>query len=222
MKKGIFNKLINRKASLAVIGSSTRTMELAHSFSKQFNTINYQLIDENATSNATGRLKQETNNVEECKREGLAKAKFYVIAAKIDMNEYYKPKLKELTDAVHLVARNLKKGDYVVFESTSFPGCIEEVCIPILEKSSNLKVNEEFKVGFSPEKFNYDGDDTNKGNSSKLVSGSDENALEEIFNIYKHVLTSNIHKVANIRLTEIMKIIHSNHSHLSEKNLRYA
>jgi UDP-N-acetyl-D-galactosamine dehydrogenase len=112
-----------------------------------------------------------------------------------------------LLAASKTVGKVLKKGDYVVFESTVYPGCTEEDCIPVLEEHSNLKFPEDFKVGFSPERINPGDREHTLTTIKKVVSGNDAEALENIAKIYEMVITAGIHRAATIKVAEAAKII---------------
>jgi UDP-N-acetyl-D-galactosamine dehydrogenase len=106
-----------------------------------------------------------------------------------------------------MVAKSLKRGDYIVFESTVYPGCTEEICIPILENISGLKLNTDFKIGYSPERINP-GDKNNTLTSiTKVVSGSDQIALENISSVYESIIEAGVHKTPSIKVAEASKII---------------
>ena len=137
----------------------------------------------------------------------MASAKFYVVAVPTPIDEFKQPNLNALKGATTSVAKVLKKGDIVVFESTVYPGCTEEVCIPILENISGLKFKKDFKVGYSPERINP-GDKTNTIDKIvKIVSGCDDQSLEDIANVYDTIITAGIHKAPSMKVAEAAKIV---------------
>lgn len=137
----------------------------------------------------------------------LRKAKFHIVAVPTPVNTDHTPDLTPVIGASEIVGRNLTKGSYVVFESTVYPGCTEDVCIPILEKESGLKCGIDFKVGYSPERINP-GDKVHRlENIRKIVSGSDEEALETIKAVYDIVIEVGTYPVRNLRTAEAVKVV---------------
>lgn len=137
----------------------------------------------------------------------LKEAKFHIIAVPTPVNIDHTPDLSPVIGASEIVGRNLTKGSIVVYESTVYPGCTEDECVPVLEKTSGLKFGIDFKVGYSPERINP-GDKVHRlENIHKIVSGSDTEALEEIKNIYDIVIEVGTHPVSNIRTAEAVKVV---------------
>ncbi len=138
--------------------------------------------------------------------EILKKASFYIITVGTPVDDLKQPDLRELTSATRTVGRHLKPGDYVVYESTVYPGCTESVCIPLLENISGLKVGKEFKVGYSPERINPGDDSHTFANTEKIVSANDTEALEEIHKVYSEAVKARICRASSIRVAEASKI----------------
>lgn len=139
--------------------------------------------------------------------QDLQKAKFHIVAVPTPVNTDHTPDLTPVIGASEIVGRNLTKGSYVVFESTVYPGCTEDVCIPILERESGLKCGEDFKVGYSPERINP-GDKTHRlENITKIVSGCDEEALATIKAVYDIVIEVGTYPVSNLRTAEAVKVV---------------
>ncbi len=137
----------------------------------------------------------------------LREANFYIVAVPTPVDEHKVPDLNPLISASTTVAKVLKKGDYVVYESTVYPGCTEEDCLPILEDHTGLKLNTDFKLGYSPERINP-GDKVNTlASIMKVVSGSDKESLEQIAQVYEIVVKAGVHKAATIKVAEAAKII---------------
>lgn len=137
----------------------------------------------------------------------LKKAKFHIIAVPTPVNTDHTPDLSPVIGASEIVGRNLTKGSYVVFESTVYPGCTEDVCIPILERESKLKCGVDFKVGYSPERINP-GDKVHRlENIKKIVSGCDEEALATIKAVYDIVIEVGTYPVSNLRTAEAVKVV---------------
>lgn len=137
----------------------------------------------------------------------LQKAKFHIVAVPTPVNTDHTPDLTPVIGASQIVGRNLTKGSYVVFESTVYPGCTEDVCVPILEKESGLKCGVDFKVGYSPERINP-GDKVHRlENITKIVSGCDAEALETIKAVYDIVIEVGTYPVSNLRTAEAVKVV---------------
>ncbi len=137
----------------------------------------------------------------------LQKAKFHIVAVPTPVNTDHTPDLTPVIGASEILGRNLTKGSIVVYESTVYPGCTEDVCIPILEKESGLTCGVDFKVGYSPERINP-GDKVHRlENIHKIVSGMDEESLVEIKNVYDLVIEVGTHPVSNIRTAEAVKVV---------------
>ena len=137
----------------------------------------------------------------------LQKAKFHIVAVPTPVNTDHTPDLTPVIGASEIVGRNLTKGSYVVFESTVYPGCTEDVCIPILERESGLKCGVDFKVGYSPERINP-GDKVHRlENITKIVSGCDEEALATIKAVYDIVIEVGTYPVSNLRTAEAVKVV---------------
>ena len=139
--------------------------------------------------------------------EILKEAKFYIVAVPTPIDDLKKPNLGPIKSATATIAKYLKKGDTVVFESTVFPGCTEEVCVPILERISRLKFNEDFTVGYSPERINPGDKEHTFTKIQKIVSGSTEEALELIANVYSTVVVAGVHKAPSLKVAEAAKIV---------------
>lgn len=139
--------------------------------------------------------------------EDLRKAKFHIVAVPTPVNQDKTPNLEPVIGASEILGKNLTKGSIVVFESTVYPGVTEDVCVPILEKESGLKCGMDFKVGYSPERINP-GDKVHRlENITKIVSGMDEESLEEIRNVYDLVIKVGTYPVSTIKTAEAVKVV---------------
>ena len=137
----------------------------------------------------------------------IKNTKFIIVAVPTPVNTDHTPDLFPVISASEIVGRNLTKGSIVVYESTVYPGCTEDICIPILEKESGLKCGLDFKIGYSPERINP-GDKVHRlNNIKKIVSGIDEESLKEIKNIYDIVIEVGTYPVSNIRTAEAIKVV---------------
>ncbi len=139
--------------------------------------------------------------------EDLQEATFHVVAVPTPINSHNLPDLAPLIGATSTVGKVLKKGDIVVFESTVYPGCTEEDCVPILEKESGLKFGVDFKVGYSPERINPGDKEHTLTKILKIVSGSDQEALDIVGEVYESIIKAGIYKASSIKVAEAAKII---------------
>ncbi len=214
--KSIYEMLLNQEAKLAVVGLGYVGLPIALEFAKDFDVIGYDINDD--------RIEQMKRGVDPSKELGnedfrdrnihftstsdcLIDADVYVVAVPTPVGKNKTPNLFPLLSACEVIGKTLGRGDIVIFESTVYPGCTEEDCIPVLEEVSGLKVNIDFKVGYSPERINP-GDKKNTLTSiTKIVAGSDEEGREEIYNIYNHIIDAGIHIAPSIKVAEAAKIV---------------
>lgn len=215
MKK-LYNDIINKKEKIAVVGLGYVGLPQAIAFSKQVKTIGYDENKEKIKSyiegkNLKGIVSEEeirSSDVEfTCDEEKLKEAKFIIVAVPTPINNDKTPDLNPVKKATATIGRNLKEGAVVVYESTVYPGVTENICIPILEEESGLKVGRDFKVGYSPERINP-GDKINKlENIVKIVSAIDDEAREVISSIYELIIKAGTYKVSSIKVAEAAKLV---------------
>ena len=216
-KQSLKEKLVSKKASLAIVGLGYVGFPLAVEFGKIVNTIGFDVNKRRITDlqkgiDSTGEVTAEeiksasllelTSNLEK-----LKEAEFIIIAVPTPITKNKQPDLSYLTSASKIVGENLKEGSIVVFESTVYPGVTEDICVPILERYSNLKYKKEFKVGYSPERINPGDKVHTIRDIIKVVSGCDEKTLEEIANIYGLIVKAGVHKAESIKCAEAAKVI---------------
>lgn len=153
------------------------------------------------------RLRETRNIIYTNNEKELKKSDFYIVAVPTPISEDKVPNLTPLINATKCIARHLEKGDYVVYESTVFPGATEEICVPLLEKISGLKFCKDFKVGYSPERINP-GDHIHRLESIvKVVSGCDKESLEKIASVYEIVIDVGVFRASSIKVAEAAKVI---------------
>ena len=212
----MYKELIDKKSKLAVIGLGYVGLPIALEFAKKISVIGFDInakriemmkrnIDPSKEIDASefnGCDIQFTDNLEELKQ-----ANFFIVAVPTPVDKYNVPDLKPLKSASETVGKVLKKDDYVVFESTTYPGCTEEDCLPILEKFSGLKFGKDFKLGYSPERINPGDKKHTLKTVVKVVSGSDAESLEEIAKIYELVVDAGVHRAPSIKVAEASKIV---------------
>lgn len=213
----LYDNLINKTECLALVGLGYVGMPIAHAFAKKdINVIGFDLNKAKIELYKSGIDPTKEVGDDEIKRtrihftseeSELKKAKFIIVAVPTPVNTDHTPDLTPVISASEIVGRNLTAGSIVVYESTVYPGCTEDVCIPILEKQSGLKCGNDFKVGYSPERINP-GDKVHRlENIRKIVSGIDEEALSEIKNIYDIVIDVGTYPVSNLRTAEAVKVV---------------
>jgi UDP-N-acetyl-D-galactosamine dehydrogenase len=216
-KMELYEKLVNKQESLALVGLGYVGMPIAHAFAKKgLNVIGFDLNGAKIELYKSGIDPTKEVGDEEIKKTKiqftsdeteLKKAKFIIVAVPTPVNTDHTPDLTPVIGASEIVGRNLTHDSIVVYESTVYPGCTEDVCIPILEKQSGLKCGEDFKVGYSPERINP-GDKVHRlENIHKIVSGIDEESLQEIKAVYDLVIEVGTHPVSNIRTAEAVKVV---------------
>ncbi len=215
-KTNLFAEIQNRTASIAVVGLGYVGLPVALEFAKHFNVVGFDINEAKVNMMVNGKdpsyeLEDEqflNKTIKFSHEENvMAEARFFVVAVPTPIDQYRQPNLTALRGATASVARVLKKGDYVVFESTVYPGCTEEVCVPILEEISGLKFVEDFKVGYSPERINPGDKKNTIDKIIKIVSGCDEESLDVIANVYESIITAGIHRAPTLKVAEAAKIV---------------
>ena len=216
MEKKIYQKLIDRETSLAVIGLGYVGLPIALEFAKKINVIGFDISQERIDlmkNKIDPSNELISNDFENCSIKFtsdlnvLKEASFFIIAVPTPIDDANLPDLKPLLAATRTISKVLKKGDYVVYESTVYPGCTEEDCIPILEEESGLRFKEDFKVGYSPERINPGDKVHTLQNVIKVVSGCCEESLHEIALTYELVVKAGVHRAPTIKVAEAAKII---------------
>ncbi len=213
----LYEKLVNKKEALALVGLGYVGMPIAHAFAnKGIDVIGFDLNKEKIELYKSGIDPTKEVGNDEIKASKvrftsdeteLKKAKFIIVAVPTPVNNDHTPDLTPVIGASEIVGRNLVPGSIIVYESTVYPGCTEDVCIPILEKESGLKCGIDFKIGYSPERINP-GDKVHRlENIHKIVSGMDKESLDEIKNVYDLVIEVGTHPVSNIRTAEAVKVV---------------
>ena len=212
----MYQSLVNKEKKLAVIGLGYVGLPLAIEFGKKFEVIGFDINESRVEMIKNGddpseELQKEA--FEGCQvhftanAEDLKKANFFIVGVPTPVDQHRVPNLKPLLSASETVGKALKKGDYVVYESTVYPGCTEEECVPILEAESGLKMGRDFKVGYSPERINPGDRVRTLTNITKIVSGSDPSALDEIASIYDSIITTGVYPASSIKVAEAAKVI---------------
>ncbi len=211
----MYKEIVNKKKKIALIGLGYVGLPIALEFAKHFSVIGFDInrervqmmkngVDPSKELEADAFINREIKFTSEV--DDLREAQFFVVAVPTPVDEHRIPDLTPLLSATRTVGKVLKKGDYVVYESTVYPGCTEEECLPLLEAESGLKIGE-FKLGYSPERI-VPGDKKHTLTTiTKVVSGSDEEALKEISKLYGHIVSAGIHEATSIKVAEAAKVI---------------
>ncbi|MBV4358344.1 nucleotide sugar dehydrogenase [Pinibacter aurantiacus] len=203
----MFQQLQEKRTSLAVIGLGYVGLPVALAFAEHFSVIGYD-INVDLVKELQGNKQYNSETIIFTNEAAaLSKASFFIVTVPTPVNKYNVPDLGPLTIASTQIGKALKRGDYVVYESTTYPGCTEEDCLPILEKCSGLTLGKDFKLGYSPERINVGDTKNTLQNVVKVVSGSDEEALQEIAQVYSLIITAGIFKAPSIKVAEASKIV---------------
>ncbi|HND15523.1 MAG TPA: nucleotide sugar dehydrogenase [Saprospiraceae bacterium] len=212
----MFEDLVSKKKKISVTGLGYVGLPIALELARHFSVVGFDV-----NNDRVGLMKQgidPSNELDASAFEGvdilftsdaadLRQAHFHIIAVPTDIDEHKVPNLNPLKGASRSVGRGLKKGDYVVYESTVYPSCTEEDCLPVLEAESSLKLGTDFKLGYSPERIVPGDKEKTLTTILKIVSGSDEEALEEIAKVYGHVIKAGVYKAPSIKVAEAAKVI---------------
>ena len=216
MSNSIYNKLLSKDAKLAVIGLGYVGLPIALEFARKIKVIGFDINPDRVNmmknkidpSNELEAVAFDGCDIEfSCDIHDLKDVQFFIVAVPTPIDDSNLPNLKPLLGASGTVGKVLKKGDYVVFESTVYPGCTEEDCIPVLESESGLKFREDFMVGYSPERINPGDKEHTLQNVIKVVSGCCEESLEQIAKTYELVVDAGVHRATTIKVAEAAKII---------------
>ncbi len=212
----MYEALKNKEKTISVTGLGYVGLPVALAFARHFRVIGFDI-----SADRVEMMKQGIDPSEELDSsafenkdifftadpEKLKEANFHVVAVPTPVDEHKVPNLTPVYKASETVGRALKKGDYVIYESTVYPGCTEEECLPILERESGLKGGRDFKLGYSPERINPGDKERTIEKILKIVSGSDAEALEEIAHTYGDIIEAGIYRAPSIKVAEAAKVI---------------
>lgn len=210
------DKFSSKEKSIGVIGLGYVGLPIALELSKKFRVIGFDINEKRVemmqnhidpSNELTADDFKGTDIEFTANTDVLKQATFFIVAVPTPVDEHNVPDLRPLTGASNTIAKVIKKGDYVVFESTVYPGCTEEDCIPIIEEKSGLKFKTDFKVGYSPERINPGDTLHTLTKITKIVAGCDEEALENIAAIYGSIIEPGVFKASTIKVAEAAKVI---------------
>ena len=213
---GLYKDIVDKKEKIAVIGLGYVGMPIAVAFAKKVDVIGYDISKEkielyksgiDPTKEVGDESIRETTVDFTSDESKLKEAKFHIVAVPTPINSDKTPDLSPVEGASRTVGYNLTKGSIVVYESTVYPGVTEDICVPILEKGSGLKCGVDFKIGYSPERINP-GDKVHRlENIIKIVSGMDEESLDEIAKVYELIIEAGVHRAGSIKVAEAAKVV---------------
>lgn len=212
----MYQSLINKEEKIALIGLGYVGLPIALAFAKKIKVIGFDI-----NPSRIDMMKQGIDPSNELSKEAfencdieftndldvLRTARFFIVAVPTPVNEYNVPDLTPVLKASETIGKVIKKGDYVVYESTVYPGCTEEDCLPVVEKFSGLKAGVDFMYGYSPERINPGDTVHTLENVVKVVSGNSKASLEEIAKTYELVVKAGVHRASSVKVAEAAKII---------------
>lgn len=212
----IYDDLTAKRKKLALVGLGYVGLPIALTFARKISVIGFDISESRLDKMRRGIDPSEELPASAFENadilftsslEDLTQASFYIVAVPTPIDKFNQPDLTPVLAATRSVAKVLKKGDYVVYESTVYPGCTEEDCKPILEEISGLKAGVDFKLGYSPERINPGDTQHRLDNTVKIVSGCDAEALDEIAKVYELAVAAGVHRAPSIKVAEAAKII---------------
>ncbi len=212
----MYQELVNKKKKLAVVGLGYVGLPIALEFAKKISVIGFDINSKRIEmmknhidpSNELSAEDFDNTDIEFTNSlEKLAEASFYIVAVPTPVDENKVPDLTPVLKASETIGKVISKGDYVVYESTVYPGCTEEDCLPIIESLSGLKMCDDFKLGYSPERINPGDKHHTLSNIVKVVSGCDAESAETIAKVYELVVQAGVHRASSIKVAEAAKII---------------
>ena len=212
----MYQQLLDREEQLAVIGLGYVGLPIALAFAKQLKVIGFDI-----NAQRVELMKQGIDPSKELSAEAfencditftsdldvLRQARFFIVAVPTPVDEHNVPDLTPVLKASETIGKVIKKGDYVVYESTVYPGCTEEDCLPVVDRVSGLMAGVDYRYGYSPERINPGDKVHTLENVVKVVSGSDSHALEEIAQVYELVIKAGVHRASSVKVAEAAKII---------------
>jgi UDP-N-acetyl-D-glucosamine/UDP-N-acetyl-D-galactosamine dehydrogenase len=212
----LYDRLVSKEAKLGVIGLGYVGLPIALAFARKVKVVGFDINQQRVDMMRRG--EDPSDELGPAEFEGcdihftadiadLKEVEFFIVAVPTPIDQQNIPDLGPLLSATRTVGQVLKKGDFVVFESTVYPGCTEEDCVPLLEELSKLKYIEDFKVGYSPERINPGDKEHTLSSIVKVSSGCDPESAELIAKVYELVVKAGVHRAASIKVAEAAKII---------------
>lgn len=221
----LLNNVKNKKTVIGVIGLGYVGLPLAAEFGKKYKVIGFDINEKRIgelrncidrtqeltkAELAESKLLSFTNQLEE-----LKEANIFIVTVPTPVDSFKIPDLTPLIKASEAVGKIIKKGDVIVYESTVYPGCTEEDCVPVIEKFSGLKFNKDFFCGYSPERINPGDKEHRVSTIKKIVSGSTPEVAEALNELYKSIITAGTHLAPSIKVAEAAKVIENSQRDLN-------
>jgi len=212
----LYEKIVKKEERISLVGLGYVGMPIAVAFSKKANVVGFDTNSEKIAlykkgidpTREVGNEAISASGIEFTSDEALLRtAKFHIVAVPTPVNNDHTPALSAVKAASEIVGRNMPRGSIVVYESTVYPGVTENICIPILEKSSGLKCGTDFRIGYSPERINPGDKRHRLENIIKIVSGMDAETLETVAKVYELIITAGVHRAESIKVAEAAKVI---------------
>ncbi|MCB9169598.1 MAG: nucleotide sugar dehydrogenase [Flavobacteriales bacterium] len=212
----LYDRLVRKEAKLAVIGLGYVGLPIALAFARRIKVVGFDINQKRVDMMRRGEDPSNELPASEFKGcdihftadlEDLRDVEFFIVAVPTPIDQQNIPDLGPLLGATRTVGQVLKKGDHVVYESTVYPGCTEEDCVPLLERLSGLNYIRDFKVGYSPERINPGDKEHTLASIIKVSSGCDPESAETIAKVYELVVTAGVHRASSIKVAEAAKII---------------
>ena len=204
-------------SKISIIGLGYVGLPLAIAFSKKFEVVGYDINSKRVKDLINGKdvfNDLKVKNLKKNKKLNLTSnlkdiedLDYYIVTVPTPVNKNNNPDLRFLISASKIVGKSIKKKSIVIFESTVFPSCTEEVCIPIIEKYSGYKLNQDFYCGYSPERINVGDNQHTLEKITKVVSGSNKKTTDKIYNLYKNIIKTKVFKASSIKVAEAAKVI---------------
>ena len=212
----LYERILNKEEKISLVGLGYVGMPIAVAFAKHVDVIGFDLNEKkielyksgvDPTNEVGDEVIKETTVEFTSDETKLREAKFHIVAVPTPVNIDKTPDLSPVEGASVIVGRNLTKGSIVVYESTVYPGVTEDICIPILERESGLKCGVDFKIGYSPERINPGDKVHTLEKIIKIVSGMDQETLEETAKVYEIVIEAGVHRASCIKVAEAAKVV---------------
>lgn len=212
----LYDRIINKEAKIGVIGLGYVGLPIALAFAKKVSVVGFDINEARVKMMQDGADPSDELEAKDFENsdiqftanlDDLKDVEFFIVAVPTPIDDHNKPDLRPLIGSSTTVGKVLSKGNYVVYESTVYPGCTEEDCIPILEEQSGLNYIKDFKVGYSPERINPGDKEHTITKILKVVSGCDAESLDIISKIYEIIVEPGVHKASSIKVAEAAKII---------------
>lgn len=204
-------------STVAVVGLGYVGLPLAVEFGKKRNTIGFDLSASKIESYkrfidptdevSTADLKAATQLTVTANPTELSKADYIIVAVPTPVDQAHQPDFSALIGASEIVGRNIKRGAIVIYESTVYPGATEEVCIPVIEKYSDLQWKKDFFVGYSPERINPGDKQHTLTTITKIVSGDSPGTLEKVALLYESIIAAGVYRASVLRLQKLQKLL---------------